>query len=108
MSNQIYPGDEVICIDDSTSTNTPTRLKKGEKYIVNSIHRSNCCKVVVITVGIKAVGYSQICRSCGKVAHAYEPGTELWFNIKRFAKVDNSLSETTIEQILEEPQTVLK
>jgi len=94
-------GKKVICIKNHSQG----IVKKGEVYELISIRKSKCkCKYIDLDIGFAIPEHKnntiQGCRTCGEM-YIKTDGTH-WFCSSLFAPYDDSLSETTVEELLNE------
>jgi hypothetical protein len=71
-------------------------IKRGEVYPLNAIIKACCGESLAFDVGIALEHSSGGCSMCGK---RYPTGI-LWISSQYFAPYDDSLSETTVEELL--------
>ena len=108
---QFEVGKKVICI----RSHRDGVVKRGEIYELLAIKKYGCkiCNTLVVDVGFKddsvEIGKQAVC-----FHHGYAGGKLIadgiwWLSTCLFAPYDDSLSETTVDELLEtisEPQTV--
>ena len=94
-------GKKVICIKDHKKAN----VKRGQVFELQQIRLAKCkCKDMLFDIGLSIPnGYNkdaQDCYACG--ATGLPTNGTLWLKSTRFAPYDDSLSELTAEEILNE------
>lgn len=57
------PGDRVVCINATGQKGT---LKEGIEYTITGVMRVNCCKRIVVSVGISGDFENHQCVQCGR------------------------------------------
>ena len=90
-------GKEVVCLRNLPKCN----LRRGDKRTILSVRVSNCkCKIVLLDVGACSVTDTEQCSTCG---HKQPSMSSIWWlGHYLFAPIDNTLSDTTSEEILTE------
>lgn len=96
-------GQEVICVKSHSGKTSNGRIvqplySRGKKYIVDGVKKCKCGLVHLMLTTVVSESGSTACFSCKR-----DLG-ETWVNAKNFAPIDNTLSETTVEELLNEPQ----
>lgn len=93
-------GKKVIAI----KSHSQGRYKRGQVFALNGIRKAHCnCKPLLLDIGITAFATLSCCTTCGS-SFPIRDGIN-WYNSNHFAPYDDSLSELTAEDILNE-QTV--
>jgi len=92
-------GKKVIAIGNHSQG----KFRKGDVFILDGIKKSHCtCKPFVLDIGIKSEYPFSRCPICD---YRYVSDSVWWVGSNYFAPYDDSLSELTAEDILNE-QTV--
>lgn len=91
-------GQEVLCI----KTHSQGAVVKGQKYPVIGI-RQGCCQIV-LDVGIVSTTTIWFCRNCQKTRNCGD--NVWWLHSNLFAPIDNTLSEVTIEELIEQHEDI--
>ncbi len=97
----IEVGNMVICVDDSDIREGAPKIKKGNKYIIESIW--TCCDRIGYSVGTYYAKTEQVCCKTCKTKYYYEV---CFYKPRRFRKIEPEyrtveVSETINEQIKE-------
>jgi len=89
-------GKKVICVK-SVRNNEGYGVYRGNIYIVDGIKKPCCVGGVLLDVGIiaKTMEYGE-CSACGHI----HKGNIVYISSSHFAPYDDSLSETTVEELL--------
>ncbi len=95
MENRFYVGQEVLCVDLSGN---PEGLQRGV-YTVEGIKLSPCCKQLLIDVGVYRGSVSVQCTKCKDI---HEISGNKYFLASRFIPIDNTKSELTADEVMEE------
>lgn len=100
-------GKMVICI----KTHSNASVNRGQMFELFGIKKAECkCGHLMLDVGvihpIKADLYASRCVVCGGDSSCKKHDNTLWLHHSIFAPWDTTLSETTVEQLLEEIETV--
>jgi hypothetical protein len=95
-------GKKVICIKNHSQG----IVKKGSIYTLEGIKSKKCkCSGYILDIGLLhpegAVKSTTICTECRMVA-SESSERNLWLHSTLFAPYDDSLSETTVEELLNE------
>ena len=88
-------GKKVICVK-SAKNNLGMGVEKGKVYPLNAIRKDCCSNNLMFDVGITYSEKNAICANCKKL---FYDGI-LWAEASLFAPYDDSLSETTVEELL--------
>lgn len=96
-------GKKVICIHSEEGN---PFYKKGKVYVIEAIKRGCKCDgrsgILLLLDGIDIGDKRTNCSVCRK---APSPYGEPWFDSVNFAPYDDTLSETTVDELLEPIQT---
>lgn len=90
-------GKKVIAI----ATHPAGYFKRGQVFELLAMRKSTCnCKTPELHIGLQASGEAVWCRACGMVIYNYSRDGIRWLDSVRFAPYDDSLSETSIEELI--------
>jgi len=97
-------GKKVICI----KSHPYGIVKRGQIFELFGIRDSLCkCGNIQLDVGIREYEISiATCSNCG--ADTVADSEIWWINNSRFAPFDNEMSDTTVEELIEEIETELQ
>ncbi len=89
-------GKKVICVKSHSNG----KVKKGQVFELHGIRKSvcNCKGECMLDIGMRGDYGTISCNACG--VRVYERHSIFWFSSTLFAPYDDSLSETTVEELL--------
>lgn len=88
-------GKKIICV----KTHSQGVVKRGQVFELLAIKKNKCCGNVSFDIGIPSATVNSMCRMCYTT---YVNNGTMWVCHTLFAPYDDSLSELTTSDILEE------